>query len=109
MGRTTTPTRGPRRVARTHQAIERALAGTKELGHVAVLVAETLTESTAIVLTRGELAEHLQRVQAHTLDAPGQRVIADIETAVAATPRRQTPVLIATREGRAILQAVEAA
>lgn len=102
-------TRGPRRVARTHQAIEKALAGAVELGRLAVLVGEALTESTAIVLTRDELVEHLQRVQAHTLDAAGQRVIADIETAVAATPRRRTPVLIATREGHTILQAVEAA
>lgn len=108
MQRTTTPMRGPRRVARTHQAIERALAG-KELARAAVLVGETLTESTVVVLTRDEFVEHLQRVQAHTLDAPGQRVIADIEDAVTKTPRRRVPVLIATREGRAIFQTVEAA
>lgn len=99
--------RGARRVARTHQAIERALAGVKVVGVVALLVLESAHTSTPFVLTRDELAEHLQRQHARCLDGAGQRVLGDIREAVSATPPHQAPVLIATREGCAVLQWVE--
>jgi hypothetical protein len=100
--------RGARRVARTHEAIEKALTGAKvKVGALAVLAIEDASTTKPIVLSRAELVEHLQRQQARTLDAPGQRVIADITAAVQATPPHRAPVIIATKEGRAILQWVE--
>lgn len=99
--------RGPRRVARTHEAIENALRGVATLALVALLVSEDPWTTKPAMLTRAALVEHLQRQQARTLDAAGQRVLADIAAAVRATPPHRVPVLIATKEGRAILQWVE--
>lgn len=101
-------TRGEQRQARTHKAIEKALVGVKvALGMVALLVGENAGTTQVFMLTRAEFLEHLERQQARCLDAAGQRVIADIREAVRTTPPHRAPVLIVTRENRAILQWVE--
>lgn len=99
--------RGPRRVARTHQTIETALRGVASLALVALLVGETPLASTAHLLTRQGLDEHLQRQQARCVHEAQQRAIGDIRAAVKTAPPNRAPVLIATREGRVILQWVE--
>jgi hypothetical protein len=94
-------------VQRTHAAIERALAGViAPLGTLAVLVSETITNSVAVVMLRATLAEHLERQQRRARAAREQTALGAIREAVLATPADRAPVVIATREGRAILQAV---
>lgn len=94
-------------MARTHEAIESALRGVASLALVALLVGETPLASTAHLLTRAGLDEHLRRQQARCTDGAQQRALGDIREAVRATPPHRAPVLIATKEGRAILQWVE--
>jgi hypothetical protein len=103
---TTTAGRSPERVRRTHEAIEQVLRRTTgPLDAWAVLVGEKRNTSEAHAMTRGDLAQHLQRKG--VTGAPLLQLF-EIAELVRSAPAGRAPVVIATIEGTTILQWVEA-
>ena len=99
--------RRPPRVRRTHEAIETAVRRMRgPIGELGVLVGERRLVSIAHPMTRAGLEALLVRRSRYTHGLERLRVLA-VADAVRASPEHLAPVVIATTEGRVILQWLE--